>query len=79
MKRPVKTHNLKAVLDVWIGCRIMPMENLWTERARQWRIWHSIGYPWSSDATGPRKDRMPFSFISIVMMALISTVDGKKL
>jgi hypothetical protein len=56
MKRPVKTHNLKAVLDVSIGCRIMPMENLWTERARQWRIWNSIGYPWSSDATDPRKE-----------------------
>ncbi|KAN0079678.1 hypothetical protein V8E54_004892 [Elaphomyces granulatus] len=32
MKGPVKTHNLKAVLDVSIGCRIMLMENLWTER-----------------------------------------------
>jgi len=26
--RPVKTHNLRAVLDVSIRCRIMPMENL---------------------------------------------------
>ncbi|KAN0066741.1 hypothetical protein V8E54_015131 [Elaphomyces granulatus] len=61
-------HNLKAVLDVSIGCRIMPMEN--TERARQWRIWHSI------PPTLAGSHRMPFSFISIVMTALIPTIDG---
>ncbi|KAN0085576.1 hypothetical protein V8E54_002043, partial [Elaphomyces granulatus] len=44
---------MKAVLDVSIGCRIVPVENLWTE---QWRTWHSIRYPWSSDATDPRKE-----------------------
>jgi hypothetical protein len=32
MKRPLKTHNPRVVLDVSIGCRIMLMENLWTER-----------------------------------------------
>ena len=70
MKRPEKTHNLKAVLDVSVGCRIMSMENLWTERARLGR---------QMPPTLARSHRMPFSFISILMLALILTVDGKKL
>jgi hypothetical protein len=28
----LKTHNLKVVFDVSIGCRIMLVKNLWTER-----------------------------------------------
>ena len=62
MKRPVRTHNLKAVLDVSIGCRIMPMGNLLNRLV--------IG---TFDLA---RHRMPFSLILIVMMALILTVDG---
>ena len=56
MKRPEKTHNLKAVLDVSIGCRIMPMENLLNGLV--------------NGAFDLASHRMPFSFILIVMMAL---------
>ena len=69
MKGPVKTHNLKAVLDVSIGCRIMLVENLWTERGLV-----NSAFGIMEDILGrqmptlERSHRMPFSFISIVMM-----------
>jgi hypothetical protein len=81
MKRLVKAHNLKAVLDVSIGCSIMLMENLWTERGLV-----NSAFGTMEDLLGrqmppalTRSHRMPFSFISIVMMALIPTVDGNKI
>jgi hypothetical protein len=55
-------HNLKAVLDVLIGCRIMPMENLLNGLV--------------NGAFDLVSHRMPFSFILIVIMTLIPTVDG---
>jgi len=50
MKRPTKTHILKAVPDVSIGYGIMLMKNLWTE----WRIWQVDIL--SSDVIDPREE-----------------------
>jgi hypothetical protein len=50
MKRLLKTHNLKTVLDLANG------ESPDRTRASQWRIWHYGRYPWSSDVNDPCKE-----------------------
>jgi hypothetical protein len=54
MKCLLKTPSLKAVSDVSIGCRIMVVKNLLTERGFLNR--HDGKYPWSSDVTDPRRE-----------------------
>jgi hypothetical protein len=72
MKRLLKMHNLKAVLDVSIGCRITLMENLWTEQGLPNGAFGTMeDILVARSPTLARSHHMPFSFISIVMTAPI--------
>jgi hypothetical protein len=63
-------HNLKAVLDVSIGCRIMLIENLWTERGFPNGTMEDV-FGRQMSPTLARSYHMPFSLIAIVMTAPI--------